>query len=293
MLTREDHLRANLIKSKHVGVEIGPFFSPIAPKNDGWNTIVVDFANGEYLRNLAENHDSEVIRDMAHQVEDVDIVWKGEPLDKSVRNLTDKPVDFLIASHVVEHIPDIITFFEQCDRLLHNGSILSLALPDLRRCFDLFKSPSNLSDILLAYRLKRTIHSPETMFQAWAYCVSNEKKEGAWLKQDTISPLLTDTLGHSYDRYKEYLERHSRGTQEYVDAHAWHFTPASFEMVVIELNALGLINFRIENYAPTDGADFIIQMKKGKYNYSEAELHAHRTNLVKKRFYEMQEISIT
>ena len=42
-MDRRTILLDGIDKANTRGVEIGPFFSPMAPKKDGWNTIVVDF----------------------------------------------------------------------------------------------------------------------------------------------------------------------------------------------------------------------------------------------------------
>ena len=73
MVTRNEILLAGLTKSMS-GLEIGPFYDPIAPKRAGWNVKTVDYADYDFLYRLAVNHDSEYIRQRAQNVESVDIV---------------------------------------------------------------------------------------------------------------------------------------------------------------------------------------------------------------------------
>ena len=42
---------------------------------------------------------------------------------------------------------------------------------------------------------------------------------------------------------------------DYVDAHAWTFTPSSFELLILELRALGLLDLAVERIveAPLTG----------------------------------------
>jgi predicted SAM-dependent methyltransferase len=50
-----------------------------------------------------------------------------------IRGLTafdDRSVDFVIACHIIEHMPDPIFFLDVCWRLLRPGGILFLAVPD-------------------------------------------------------------------------------------------------------------------------------------------------------------------
>ena len=91
-MDRTSVLLQGIDKATARGVEIGPFFSPIAAKKNGWNTIVVDFKNTQELLLAANEHPSEDLRAMAGNIEEVDIVWKGEPIDQAVaRSIRAKP----------------------------------------------------------------------------------------------------------------------------------------------------------------------------------------------------------
>jgi predicted SAM-dependent methyltransferase len=291
MADRKQLLQTNLDKNNMIGIEIGAFFNPIVPKSEGWNTIIVDFADTDYLINTAQNHSSDDIRNMANQIENVDIVWSGRDLDAACMSYTKRKIDYIVASHVIEHLPDLISFFEQADRMLSDDGVISLAVPDLRLCFDVMKSPTDLSDLLVAYREKRVFHSPETLFKAWAYCCWN-KSAGAWSAAQPVYLEITEPVEHSWDKYKTYVKNYGSADMRYTDAHAWFFTPSSFELCILELNALGLIEFIMSSLVIADGSEFIVQMRKGKYKLNQTNLHVKRTELVKRRFKEMHDIWI-
>lgn len=270
------------------GVEIGPFYAPLAPKAEGWDVVVVDYANTERLRDIAHNHDAESIRNAADRIEEVDVVWQGENLDAICLPLSPSGYDFLLASHVIEHAPDFIGFISQASRLLKPAGVISLAVPDLRRCFDLFKTPSLTAEVLAAHREKRKLHSPENMFEAWAYSVGN-KGEGAWVKNSKFDLAIYEGyLADSWNRYQAYVAHLNDGTQEYVDAHAWHFTPASFELVMLELNALGLVDFHIASLTDTIASEFLVRLERGALSLSPAELTSRRLELMIRRFDELR-----
>ena len=105
-MDRRTILLDGIDKANARGVEIGPFFSPMAPKKDGWNTIVVDFNDGEELRRIATNHPSEAMQKMCVNIEDVDVVWKGEPIEEIVSAKFGTGMDYVIGSHTVEHMVD-------------------------------------------------------------------------------------------------------------------------------------------------------------------------------------------
>ncbi|MEW7854825.1 class I SAM-dependent methyltransferase [Pseudomonas chlororaphis] len=261
------------------GIEIGPFYNPIAPKAHGWNTTVIDYTDQEGLLNVARNHTAQVIRDMASNIEVVDVVWRGEPIDQACLSIRKEGFHYLIASHVIEHTPDIISFLHQVSNLANKDFILSLAVPDCRRTFDFFKPLSTTADALLAYRQKRSLHSPETMFVAYS-CSLWVNGVGAWLPGQTGELRLPDRLDEAHLKYTDYLTKHEAGTQSYVDSHCWYWTPSSFEMMILELNHLGYIDFIIETLESQPSSEFLVRLKKGKCHLNADELHQRRLHLM-------------
>lgn len=242
------------------GIEIGPFFSPIAPRLDGWNTTIVDFQDGDGLRKLARDHTAEVIRSKVDVIEDVDLVWTGQPLDIAALERRPEGYDFLIASHVIEHMPDFIRFLQQCSRLLKPEGIISLAVPDMRKCFDLLKPPTSLRDILTAYRERRTRHSPESLFEARSSAATRGGM-AAWIKGDHLPLDYNASLESAWAQYQADIENLS-DDRPYVDNHAWFFTPASFELAMFELNALKLVDFQIAFIEENIGSEFVVQLRR-------------------------------
>ncbi len=255
-VSRQDMLLRGLDRESMVGLEIGPWFSPIAPKAQGWQTFVVDFTTGEALREKARNHEAAAIRAAAHLVEDVDVVSTGQNLGKPLLGLRPEGFDYLIASHAFEHVPDLIGLLEQCEEFIAPGGVISLAMPDLRFCFDYFKPPTMTDDLLLAHRQKRTRHAPETLFEAQAY-QSWVGDSGAWTRQNPGAVNLVVTIEKAYKVYLKELDA-DQESAPYIDAHTWIFMPANFCLVVLELNVLGLINFRIRSIEDGEGSEFFV-----------------------------------
>jgi SAM-dependent methyltransferase len=279
-----DELLKNLDKKTMSGLEIGPFYSPVAPKAYGWKTTVIDFQDGEALRADARRHSVEAIRMRAKQIEDVDIVWRGEPLDELALSRKPDGYDYFIASHVIEHAPDLLGFFQQVARLLRPGGIVSLAVPDMRKCFDVLKPPSSMREVLAAYREKRVRHTPETLFEARAFSV-NRNGVGSWLAGSKAPLTFTGNFDHAWQSYQHDL---SRWNGPYVDAHAWFFTPASFELLFLELNYMGLTKLAITSMVPSHGSEFIVQMRAiDQAKISLAEFDAKRLALSVKQIAEI------
>lgn len=286
-MTREELLRRGLSEAMAV-LEIGPFYAPVAPKADGWNTTVVDFTDQAALLAIARSHSAESIRESAHRIEQVDIVWRREPLDVLGLRIRPEGYDFLIASHVIEHVPDIVGFLQQTSRLLTDVGIISLAVPDMRFCFDFFKPLSNTPAALAAYREGRTIHSPETVLEAQAY-PAFVAGSAAWLRNDgRPAELGGNDLQSAFANYQEYARRAHEGSQEYVDAHTWKFVPASFELMILELNCLGLSDWKIARIEEAEsGSEFTCQLQRERVSLGPGELNAQRQILLQRTVLEL------
>ncbi len=202
-------LLAGLNPQDHVGAEIGPFFSPIAPKAQGWQTTVADAYDTETLRDKAKNHEATSVRDSAHLIEEVDVVWAGEPLSE-VAGLGERaPLDFILASHVIEHVRDLLGFLTGAASLLGSDGVLSLAVPDGRFFFDGLRPVSMVGDVLQAHREKRTRHSPETVFSQIAYGLYMDG-EGAWVKGTMGDVTLMSPLTWASDQSQSMCQSAKR-----------------------------------------------------------------------------------
>ena len=243
------------------GVEIGPFFSPMAPKNEGWNTVVIDFTDGEELRRIASQHPSEAMQKMAVNIEDVDVVWQGQPIDEAVAAKFGTGMDYVIGSHTIEHMVDLLGFFKSVAALLRTGGVLALAVPDLRYTFDFFRNPSTIGQVLAVHRRGDRRHASETLFETISHS-TNVKGVGCWMPGTYMPEInLASTLDHAWRCYQDDL-----GREKYIDCHAWYFTPSSFQLLVHELYHLGQIDLRVKNVSTAadhnTGSEFIVQLEK-------------------------------
>ena len=84
------------------GVEIGPLANPIVSRDDG-RIIYVDHQNAEGLRQKYANNPDVAVMDIV----DVDAIWGSNTLQEAIG--PGVAVDYVVASHVVEHVPDLIS----------------------------------------------------------------------------------------------------------------------------------------------------------------------------------------
>jgi hypothetical protein len=96
---RIEKLRFGLDFGSMTGIEIGPSFRPVVAKNEG-DVIYVDHLDTELLKaKYADDPNVDTCK-----IVSVDAVWGSQTLLQGVG----RRVDYVIASHVAEHVPDLV-----------------------------------------------------------------------------------------------------------------------------------------------------------------------------------------
>ncbi|WP_333899577.1 class I SAM-dependent methyltransferase [Agrobacterium pusense] len=243
-----DRIRATVGKDSTC-LEIGPSYGPILPKKQGFKTTVFDHLSKEELVEKYKNH-----KVNSHLIEDVDIL--GTALDD-----VDAKFDAIVASHVIEHTPDMIGFLQQCSRLMHAGSQLFLITPDKRRVFDAMRPLSTTGNVIDAHLLKRTRHVG-AIFDTKIHAVSRRGKN-LW-SSDEDAPMNTI---HNFAEAKALL-RDVMSVDHYVDTHAWCFTPQSFRLIMFDLMGLEFIDLIEDEYYDHERTEFYFVLRKGRLDES-------------------------
>ena len=249
-----------LLDKNGKGLEIGPSHNPIAPKKRGFDVHILDHASASDLKEKYQGHGINL-----DNIEEVDFVWKGEPLHELIGDTN--CYKWIIASHVVEHVPDLISYFQQFEALLKKDGLLSLVVPDKRYCFDYFTPVSTTGDLLDAHINKRVKPSSGQIFDHFS---NASKKQGNIAWGDDGAGAAADELVHTFLDAKSHWHR-SATTAEYIDVHCWRFTPASFNLLISDLRGLGLINMEVKAEFGTTGCEFYVTL--GKVNVTEIDVN--------------------
>lgn len=245
-------------ESRHRGLEIGPLATPIASKAHG-EVFYVDHLDAEGLRR--KYADDAHMRSRLDQIVDVDFVLpEGQSVFEALAS--QGPFDYVIASHVIEHVPDVVTWLEGIRRLLVPAGILSLVIPDKRFTFDVNRAPTDISAILDAHHRKasqpsfgqiydfcsKTIHGVDP-HRIW----SGEADYGAVVRTDCPDP---EAMGF------EFAEK-ALLSGEFIDIHCHVFTPSSLLEIIEELSHLGLLPFEVASFHPTarDDLEFFLSLR--------------------------------
>lgn len=279
MMTRAERLLAPLKRDARI-IEIGPSFSPIAPKSAGWRSFVVDHASRD---GLVAKYANDPNVDVSG-IEEVDFVWHGGSLSDAVPANLHGSFDAFVASHVIEHTPDMLAFLSAAQTLLKPDGLVVLAVPDKRYCFDYFQPVTTTGQILEASSERRDRHTPRLAFDHFGYAALNGQI-GAWGQ----APSEGITLVHSLEEAQIAFESY-RVSKDYIDLHAWRFTPASFELLFVELARLGKTDWKIDRITGAEGCEFFAWLRRGGAAWAASitivDLNARRLGLLKRTMIE-------
>ena len=117
------------------GLEIGAAFSPL----DVPRGVKVRYVDHKSREELAREY-----RDVAHKLVDVDLIDRSGTLS----DVPDESVDFIIANHVIEHTTDPIHAIAQWLRVVKEGGVVFMCVPDKRFTFDSQRSVTSLEHLV-------------------------------------------------------------------------------------------------------------------------------------------------
>lgn len=235
-----------------LGIEIGPLTTPIVARNQG-AIIYVDHVDTEALRQKYQNHPTIDVESIVN----VDAVWGKSTLQEAIG--VGRKVDYVLASHVVEHVPDLLGWLSEVREVLRPNCELRLLIPDRRYTFDRLRRETRLADILYA-RLARARAPLAPMILDHVLEVVQVDHRAAWrgeIAEDTLSRL--HSLEHALTVAEDALRN---GT--YHDVHCWVFTPASFANLMARACELKLVGFECADFEDTnvDDIDFFVGMRR-------------------------------
>ncbi|MEY2401345.1 MAG: hypothetical protein QOJ08_1456 [Ilumatobacteraceae bacterium] len=245
---RTDSLLRSIDVATAKGLELGPLINPVVRKDMG-DIRYIDHVDTDALRARYATH----VGFDVDAIVPIDYVSNGSIHDTVGPDI---PFDYVIASHVIEHVPDVIGWLGDIRSVLKDDGVLSLAVPDHRRCFDALRSPTVTADLIHAYLTKPDIPSPRQVFDHYSSAVA-WRGMIAWEEEPPFSELV---LVHSET---EALERATTAATsgDYLDVHCWMFTPSSFARLFGALTRLHLVPFSLESCSETIGGEFFATLR--------------------------------
>ena len=233
------------------GLEIGALDRPIVTREMGPVEYIDRASRAELQRWYAINDEFDTDKFV-----DVDHVWGDETLLGCVGGR--REYAWLVASHVIEHVPDLFGWLAEITAVLVDGGLAVFVVPDKRHTFDILRRTSSEAELVDAY--VRGLRRPDARqifdhFHNFRDLGSQEIRGGA--APADVAPT------HSPRESMELCRRSHEGG-EYIDTHCWVFTPRSL-LAALDLGSqLGVAPFEIATLDPTRPGDheFLVVLRR-------------------------------
>lgn len=233
------------------GLEIAPLFRPILSKSE-CKIFYTDFTTAEDLRKKNKDHPA-LVSGQFKEIVDIDFVWfPGKRLAKCLPENT--KFDFVLASHVFEHVPNPIDWLLNIFEVMKIGGILSLALPDKRECFDAFRQETQVSELIDAWVRGVSIPTPKQIYDCLSHAFDATGPKGVNLPFEEATRLYSDQ--QALDFAKNAWDHNN-----YIDVHCSAFTPEGLTAILNQLNKLKILNIAISPWTKYS-AEFGLQLTK-------------------------------
>jgi len=252
LIERKEKILKNINLKDQKGLEIGALDRPI---------VKIDQGNIKYADHISTNDLVAKYKDDKNvdtsKIVDVDYILEGNTLAKTIGK--EDKFNYVIASHVIEHVPDVIGWLKDISEILYDGGILSLAIPDKRFTFDYLRTPTTCGDLIEAHMQNISRPSPKQVFDFFSNAVSLDTGL-RWSGRLNESDLNRQ---HSI-KFASKMAKQSFQNEEYTDVHCTVFTPRTFFQLIEMMLELELINFRIIDFHDTseNELEFFVTFEK-------------------------------
>ncbi|OYU43446.1 MAG: methyltransferase [Burkholderiales bacterium PBB4] len=244
-----------------VGLEIGALCRPVVTPEMGAVHYVDHLTTEELCVKYADDADVDVAA-----IVEVRYVWGERTLLEAVGDVR---FDYVLASHVVEHVPDMVGWLREIAAVLRPSGVLSLAIPDKRFTFDARRELTTFASLVEAHFSGRRRPGFREILDHHANAVAvpgQVSAQALWRKEVNVADLppahagLLSDLGEA--GLRRYFEQILNGA--YMDVHVNVFTPESWLRLLQNLATAGMLDFRVVHFCTTqqDGMEFFVSLEK-------------------------------
>ena len=238
-----------------VGLEIGPLNKPLVKKEELEN-------DGEifYLDHLSTEELQEKYKDEASvktdEIVSVDFVCRDGDIIKATSGHT---FDYVVASHMIEHAPNLLLFLSEVHNILKPGGTCVLIIPDKRFTFDVNRPVSTFGSVLENFLSKTTYPSISAVYDHSAMAI-NANGHNLWhgiVNADDTRLLASENIG-----WEAAHRVHKEG--RYYDVHVNVFTAESFCSILKKAISHEIVFFEVSKFVDTQVGqiEFMLQLKK-------------------------------
>ena len=171
---------------------------------------------------------------------------------QNLSTFPDASLDFVIANHLLEHIEDPIRALSEMSRVLRQGGILYLALPDQRVTFDRDRPLTDVDHLISEHRTG-TEQTRRSHFEEWV---------------DLVEPLITDWPHLLSDENLEPRARVERLMELDYSIHFHVWSPETFLSFLSAARHETALDLQLLAFEACSGAEdddeFIVVLAKGQ-----------------------------
>jgi SAM-dependent methyltransferase len=237
-------------------LEIAPFHRPALRKGE-FDVDYVDYTTTAELRRKAPAGVDPAA------VCAVDFIWHpGRRLRDCVPQ--GKQYDFACASHVMEHVPNVLDWVQQILDVLRPGAVLQLALPEKDGCFDVFRRTTDFATLLEHWVWESRTPTPGQIYDFLSHNVAvPADPPGAPATGQPFgpAPAIENCTRHYTDEAAFHFAMRHFADDTYMDTHCSVFTQESLVRGFSTARQLGILN--IEIMPPVAGwREFFVAFRK-------------------------------
>ena len=241
-MDRFDELREHIDVAGGRELEIGPLASPVVPRKMGEVYYVDHLPTDELIAKFTGDPDVDETL-----IVSTDFVWGSNTLAEAVGSSA--PFDYVVASHVLEHVPDLIGWLNEVSAVLRPGGRL------VWRCrigdTPLISAVERLmSRRLLRHRCyisaDRPFAPPSTISIGTSRSIPVPSGQ-ALPGHDDPPPDAETAIAFATK---------SATTGAYLDTHCWVFSDAKFVELMATLMQMDLVTLFFVAFRPTQPGDF-------------------------------------
>lgn len=231
-----------------LALEVSPLKAPLL--HQGNSTYNIDVRTKDELVRYYD-----ILAEDAAAIAHIHFKWSGEPYIDIVGNLRFKRV---VASHVIEHVPDLLTWLNSIHDVLEPQGQVRLFIPDMRFMFDFLRPATSIFDIIGAKFEGHKRPTYATILEHMYYAslathkhVAHENWKRPALDKNIVDEEYDESLLASLAKHGD---SHFTGAS-YIDGHVWKWTPQSFTNQLNMLTRIGLLKLRLDVVVPTSPVD--------------------------------------
>lgn len=205
-----------------LGLEFGPLVAP-SLRPDHPNSRFIDHLGYDALKDKFRGNPN--VSPKLDLLPKIDYIWNGSKLSDVVGGV--EKFGLVVANHVIEHVPDVITWLQDASSVLSPGGQLRLTIPDKRYCFDFRRPLTTFHDLVGRHVQKLKKPRPADVyahFQLTAPSMNNPFIH--WEAEASNS--LYGRWNYTEENHAVALRASHEALHSYQDVHMSQWTPETF-----------------------------------------------------------------